>query len=61
MALLSQRITRYSCGVSMGKENFQEAIFTPSTCFGASESFTVQIWIFPCLLASVLEAGPRRF
>lgn len=45
----------------MGKENFQEAIFTPSTCFGASESFTVQIWIFPCLLASVLEAGPRRF
>lgn len=61
MALLSQTITRYSCKVSVGKENFQEAILVPSACFGVSESLTVRIRIFPRFLASVLETGPRRF
>lgn len=61
MALLSQTITRYSCKVSVGKENFQEAILVPSPCFGVSESLTVRIWVFLCFLASVLKTGPRRF
>jgi len=47
MAFLSQTVTKYSYGVSMGKENFQEAVSMQYPCFGGSKSLRVWVHIFP--------------